>query len=138
MKSEGSISFCIGRLKAGDSDAAPQKLWQRYFRRVVGLARKRLRDVPRAELDEEDIAVMALESLFRGIRAGRFPWLRDRHGIWLALAKIATRKAINQCVRLQAAKRADLHIQPIEVWPDGYEPSLRSAASSFGAHVPSL
>jgi DNA-directed RNA polymerase specialized sigma24 family protein len=119
MNSEGSISRCIGKLRAGDSDAATQKLWQRYFRRVVGLARKRLRDLPRAELDEEDIAVMALESLFRGIRDGQFPWLRDRHSIWPVLATIAARKAINQRIRLQAAKRADLHVRSNQELAEG-------------------
>ena len=44
---EGSITRCIGLLKAGDR-AAAQPLWEAYFRRLVALARARLRALPRA------------------------------------------------------------------------------------------
>jgi hypothetical protein len=37
--SSGSVTHWLGLLKAGDS-AAAQPLWQRYFRRLVGLARR--------------------------------------------------------------------------------------------------
>ena len=37
MPCDGSITVCLQRLKVGDRDAA-QLLWERYFRRLVGLA----------------------------------------------------------------------------------------------------
>jgi hypothetical protein len=37
----GSVTHWIRRLQAGEQ-AACQKLWEGYFRRLVGLARKRL------------------------------------------------------------------------------------------------
>src|SRR5262249_13357 len=58
MPSEGSVTRWIHRLKAGEQ-AALQQLWQRYFRRLVGLARRRLRDAPRTAADEEDVALSA-------------------------------------------------------------------------------
>ena len=46
MSSDGSVTVWIGHLKAGDH-AAAQRLWERYFRKLVRLARARLRDAPR-------------------------------------------------------------------------------------------
>jgi hypothetical protein len=46
MSPEGSVSDWLGQLKGGDADAA-QHLWQRYFARLVGLARLRLQNTPR-------------------------------------------------------------------------------------------
>jgi hypothetical protein len=37
----GSVTHWIQELRAGDPIAA-QKLWERYFRRLVGLARQKL------------------------------------------------------------------------------------------------
>src|SRR5262245_56689393 len=55
MRPEASVTQWIDRLKAGDPDAA-QRLWERYFRRLVGLARRKLRAAPRRAADEEDVA----------------------------------------------------------------------------------
>jgi hypothetical protein len=46
MTSEGSITQCIDALKRGDP-AAAQRIWDVYFHSLVGLARARLRDLPR-------------------------------------------------------------------------------------------
>ena len=46
MSSEGSITSCLGRLKAGDQ-AAAQRLWEAYAHRLITLARTRLRGLPR-------------------------------------------------------------------------------------------
>ena len=54
--SSGSVTHWIGLLEAGDP-AAAQKLWQAYFQRLVGLARKKLRGTPRRAADEEDVAL---------------------------------------------------------------------------------
>jgi hypothetical protein len=41
----GSVIHWIRRLQAGEQEAF-QKLWERYFRRLVGLLRKRLQGHP--------------------------------------------------------------------------------------------
>ena len=41
MSSEGSVTRWVDALQAGDT-AAAQRLWVFYFRRLVGLARKKL------------------------------------------------------------------------------------------------
>ena len=93
--SDGSITHCIGLLKAGDRDAA-RPLWEAYFRRLVALARVRLRTLPRrVAADEEDVALSAFDSFCRRAEAGRFPELEDRDDLWQLLFVLTVRKAIN-------------------------------------------
>jgi RNA polymerase sigma factor (sigma-70 family) len=89
-----SVTQWISALKHGDQSAA-RALWEAYFRRLVGLARGRLRNTPRLIADEEDVALNALDSFCRGARAGRFPRLDDRDDLWQILVVITVRKAID-------------------------------------------
>jgi DNA-directed RNA polymerase specialized sigma24 family protein len=89
---DGSVTRWLGQLQTGDS-AAAQPLWERYFRRLVGLARKRLHGAPRRGRDEEDVALSALKSFFHGAARGRFPDLADRDGLWRLLVVMTCRKA---------------------------------------------
>jgi DNA-directed RNA polymerase specialized sigma24 family protein len=95
MASEGSVSRWIELLKAGDQDAA-QPLWERYFHRLVGLARAKLPDGRRRAADEEDVALSAFNSFCQGIEAGRFPLLTDRDDLWRLLITLTARKAFDQ------------------------------------------
>jgi DNA-directed RNA polymerase specialized sigma24 family protein len=95
VSSEGSVTRWLGRLQAGDH-AAAQRLWERYFRRLVGLARRKLRDAPRRVADEEDVALSAFDSFCRGAEQGRFPQLRDRDDLWRLLFALTARKAFDQ------------------------------------------
>jgi hypothetical protein len=72
MVSAGSVSLWIGRLRAGDPRAA-QQLWERYFRRLVGLARQKLQGTPRGAADEEHVSLVAVVSFCRGAGASRMP-----------------------------------------------------------------
>ena len=93
---EGSITRWIGELQAGARiDEATQGLWERYYDRLVHLARARLRDAPRGPADEEDAALSAFDSFCRGVAAGRFPRLGSRDDLWRILVTI-TRKAADQ------------------------------------------
>jgi DNA-directed RNA polymerase specialized sigma24 family protein len=94
MSSEGSVTNWIGRLQAGDP-AAAQKLWERYFRRLVGLARKKLQNTPRGAADEEDVALSAFAGFCRAAAEGQFPQLTDRDELWRLLVTITARKALN-------------------------------------------
>jgi DNA-directed RNA polymerase specialized sigma24 family protein len=94
MSLEGSVSKWLGPLQAGDS-VAVQRLWERYFERLVGLAHKKLGDLPRRALDEEDIALSVFESFCRGARGGQFPELLDRDNLWALLIVLTARKAFN-------------------------------------------
>jgi len=94
MTTTGSITLWIARLKAGEADA-PGALWAAYFRRLVELARQRLRGLRGAAADEEDVALSAFDSFCRGACAGRFPRLDDRDDLWQLLLMITARKALN-------------------------------------------
>jgi DNA-directed RNA polymerase specialized sigma24 family protein len=97
MVPDDSVTQWIAQLRTGD-DAAAGKLWERYFRRLAGLARKRLLDVPRLPADGEDVALSAFYSLCAGLEQGRFPDLADRDSLWRLLVTITARKA-RQVVR---------------------------------------
>jgi DNA-directed RNA polymerase specialized sigma24 family protein len=104
---DGSITRWIGDLKAG-GDSAAQHLWERYFNRLVHLARSRLRSVRRAGAihDEEDAALSAFDSFCRGAASGRYPQLADRDELWRLLVVITVRKVLGQLKRQSAQKRA--------------------------------
>jgi len=104
MAAEESVSQWIGQLQAGDH-AAAQKLWERYFQRLVGLARKKLQGLPRRAADEEDVALSAFASFCRGAEEGRFPQLHDRDNIWRLLVTITARKASQLAARERCQKR---------------------------------
>jgi DNA-directed RNA polymerase specialized sigma24 family protein len=103
---DGSVTQWIGDLKAG-GDSAAQHLWERYFDRLVHLARARLRSARRAGAieDEEDAALSAFDSFCRGATQGRFPQLADRDDLWGLLVVITVRKVFGQLERQGAQKR---------------------------------
>jgi DNA-directed RNA polymerase specialized sigma24 family protein len=103
---EGSVTRWIGDLVAGDAaGSAAQKLWERYFDRLVHLARDRLRAAPRGPADAEDAALDAFDSFCRGASAGRFPRLDDRDDLWALLVTITARKASAQVRHERRQKR---------------------------------
>jgi DNA-directed RNA polymerase specialized sigma24 family protein len=103
---DGSVTRLIANLKAGD-DSAAQQLWQRYFQRLVHLARSRLRSARRAGTieDEEDAALNAFDSFCRGATGARFPQLADRDDLWRLLVVLTVRKVCGQLERQGADKR---------------------------------
>lgn len=104
MSSPGSVSHWISALKDGDS-AAAQQLWERYYRRLVALARKKLqfRHCPAA--DEEDVVQNAFHSFFHAVAQGRFPQLDDRDSLWRLLVVITANKALQQLRHEHRQKR---------------------------------
>src|SRR5215470_4484760 len=100
---EGSITRWLAQLKTGDARAV-QPLWERYFDRLVRLARKRLcaPGRPLADEDEEDVALSAFHSFCTAAPRGRFPRLDDRDDLWRVLVCVTARKAIDQIDRRSA------------------------------------
>jgi DNA-directed RNA polymerase specialized sigma24 family protein len=103
-EAEGSVTHWIGYLKQGDNSAA-QPLWERYFDRLVRLARGRLAGGRALAADEEDVALSAFDSFCRAAAAGRFPSLADRDDLWKILVVLTVRKAVNLRKRSRRKKR---------------------------------
>ncbi|MCR9296456.1 MAG: sigma-70 family RNA polymerase sigma factor [bacterium] len=124
MLQPGSVTHWIQLLKDGDR-ASAQPLWERYHRRIVGLARTILKQSAHRHADEEDVAQEAFNSFFLAIQKGRLPNLADRNDLWRLLVVITKRKSIDQVRRsrrrstgLEAEKlhsnsqRADTAVEP--------------------------
>jgi DNA-directed RNA polymerase specialized sigma24 family protein len=101
--SSGSFTGWLCQLRQRDR-ASVQKLWEVYFRRLVGLARRKLGELPRRAADEEDVALSAFDSFCRAAEDGRFPHLADRDELWQLLVVITARKA----ARLRAYEGRDM------------------------------
>lgn len=100
---DDDVTIWIAQLNDCDEDAA-RKIWDAYFPKLARLARNRLGQLPKRAADEEDVALSAMNSFFRGFEAGRFK-LDDRNDLWKLLATITIRKVTSQRRRALAAKR---------------------------------
>jgi RNA polymerase sigma factor (sigma-70 family) len=92
MSSVGSVTKWIEQVGHRDQGAA-QQLWERYARRLAGLARAKLKGVRLRAADEEDVVQSAFNSFFLGVEKGRFTKLSDRNNLWPLLVLITARKA---------------------------------------------
>ena len=74
MRPEGSITRWIWELEEGDQAAAQQELWNRYFHRLVVLARTQLGGMPRRVEDEEDVALRTRNRIISRFGKGTVPF----------------------------------------------------------------
>jgi DNA-directed RNA polymerase specialized sigma24 family protein len=137
MSAPGSVTCWLDGLQAGDTGAA-QRLWEGYFRRLVGLARHKLRGAAAGPAGPEDIALSAFDSFCRGAAQGRFPRLADRDDLWQVLVLLTARKAVDAIRSERAQKRGGGRAQPGPAADDG--PGLsavvgREPTPSFAAQV---
>src|ERR1700693_2241291 len=65
-----SVSAWVQRLSGGDKGLPVEKLWERYYGRLVALARAKLGGLPRRVADEEDVAFSAFDSFCQGALGG--------------------------------------------------------------------
>jgi DNA-directed RNA polymerase specialized sigma24 family protein len=116
MNEGGSVTQVIRQMKEGE-EVARQQLWERYFHRLVRLARARLWDTPLQARDEEDVALSVLDTVIRRAAEGRFPRLVDRHNPWSLLVDITKCKAAN-LVRYNEARQPpdgrNVHVSALE------------------------
>ena len=91
----------------------------------------KLGNTPRGCEDEEDVALSALDSFFRGISDRRFPELKDRDNLWSLLATMTARKAINQRKRQMALKRGGKEVR-LAIDADDSGPLLELIDSEIG------
>ncbi len=93
MSADNSVSRWLEGVREGN-DADVQKLWDRYFQRLVRLASARLPGHVRRMSDEEDLALSAFHSFCDRVGRGQFPQLVDRDDLWRLLVTITTRKVV--------------------------------------------
>ena len=77
----------------GAMDAAARLLWERYFDRVVRLARRWLRTAQTGISDVDDVALSAIKRFWHGVSEGEFPRMDDRHNLGRILVTIAACRA---------------------------------------------
>jgi DNA-directed RNA polymerase specialized sigma24 family protein len=140
MPADNSVTHWIGELKHGNREAA-QHLWEKYFHRLVRLAGHKLRGRPLRAADQEDIALSAVDSVFRGIEAGRYPSLADRDDLWRLLMVITAHKVLrmvrNEGRQKRGGKRTVLTQGDV---PEGEEAAIeqilsREPTPEFAAEV---
>jgi DNA-directed RNA polymerase specialized sigma24 family protein len=121
MDASRTVTYWLQQLEAGDP-AAARPLWERYFARLVQLARDKLRGAPRRAADEEDVALSAFDSFCRGVAQGRFPRLNDRDNLWKLLMTLTARKAIDLVQHERRQKRGGGRVggeEELPASPDG-------------------
>lgn len=94
MTTDQSITFFIHELQNGKQDNA-HRIWSHFYRRLLPLARRHLHQRVRRVVDEEDVALRAMEECFRQLQAGYMPSIRNRDNLWVLLVKITERRALN-------------------------------------------
>jgi RNA polymerase sigma-70 factor (ECF subfamily) len=103
MDSSASLSELVRRLRAGD-DALAGEMFQRYARRLIGLARSHLDSHLRQKVDPEDVVQSVYKSFFRRLEAEKVEVL-TWDNLWYLLTVMTLRKCATQAEFLHAARR---------------------------------
>jgi DNA-directed RNA polymerase specialized sigma24 family protein len=118
----GSVTHHIVALKAGDPDAV-HRLWDRYFPRLVRLARLtfRARGDRRLTVAEgsEDAASRAFQRLCTAVAEEDALALSDRDDLWIVLVRMTRDQAIDILRRELAAKRGGGRVVAESVLAEG-------------------
>lgn len=111
MREQNSLAELVRRIRAGD-DAAAGPMFDRFARRLIGLARKQIRPQLRTKVDPEDVVQSVYRTFFRRLKAGRIQ-LGDWGNVWSLLTVITMRKCAKTNEHYRAARRS----APIEMSP---------------------
>ncbi len=129
----GSVTQFFGQLRTGDA-AAAGALWERFFPRMLALARRTLVGRPQRVADADDAALSAFASFCDRVRAGEYD-VDGRDDLWGLLAVITANKARMQVRRETALKRGGGRVRGEDdlVRPDGSPLPLDEAAAALPA-----
>jgi RNA polymerase sigma-70 factor (ECF subfamily) len=103
MPPNPSFADLMARLRAGDPEAA-QQVFQRFARRLIGLAGTRLDGLLRQKVDPDDVMQSAFRSFFSRQADGQFE-LQSWDSLWALLAVITIRKCGRVSERYYSAAR---------------------------------
>jgi RNA polymerase sigma-70 factor (ECF subfamily) len=129
MNDDSSFADLMGRLRAGDEDAAA-RVFDSFARRLVELARQHLDGRLRQKVDPEDVVQSAYRSFFVRYRDGQFTLL-SWDSLWGVLTRITVRKCVNRAEHFRAARRDVRREVPLEPTPGEI-----AAVGQFFAHEP--
>jgi RNA polymerase sigma-70 factor, ECF subfamily len=118
MDEDARFDDLIGRLRAGDQAAATE-VFQRFSRRLIGLARTRLEGSLRQKVDAEDVMLSALRTFFRRHGEGQFS-VPGWDELWRLLSLITLRKC-GRAVEYYLAECRDVRReagQPLQLTDD--------------------
>lgn len=99
-----SVTNLLIKLKQKDSRAADE-IWNKYFTRLIPLARNKLAGLRGRNLDEEDVLVSVFDRFFRAVEENRFARLNDRNDLWQILLMLTERQVKDQYRKENAQKR---------------------------------
>lgn len=133
MPDSTRVSHWIDLVKEGDAEAT-NRIWGRYFGRLVRAVRPKVLGGDRAVSDEEDIVLSVFDSFYAAAERGRFPDLADRDDLWRLLMRMAARKVVDKRRHDRRQRRGgDVDVRSLDA-PDsvldviGEEPSPEFAA----------
>jgi RNA polymerase sigma-70 factor, ECF subfamily len=89
--------------QAGDENAA-REIFERYFERLLALARRRISQRLASRVDPEDVVQSAFRTFFGRYKAGQFT-IQDSEDVCKLLARITVHKTLRQIAFHKAAKR---------------------------------
>ena len=99
-----NITHWLLHLAEGNEDVA-ETIWNDYFAKLVKLARRKLDGIPNRDFDEEDVALSAMHSFYKGMAANKFANVQNREDLWKLLVTITGRKAMTKRRAHYAQKR---------------------------------
>jgi len=123
MSNPGSISILLEELRTGDEPAFEQ-FFDRFFDRLKSVARKRVSVRDRKVVDDEDLAVWAMNTFQRCVRDGMYPKIRNRQDVWKFLVSILERKSVDHIRRQHAEKRGGGEVRGESVFEDQNQPRV--------------
>ncbi len=107
MPSDSSFEDLMAQLKIGDNNAA-NKVFHRFARQLVGLARQQLDTQIRQKVDPEDVTQSVFRSFFAHQAAGELVDLETWDSLWAMLVVMTLRKCRRQNAFFYADRR-DVH-----------------------------
>lgn len=129
-KNPNSVTLSYELLRKGDG-AAAEKIWSRFFDRLVSVARRAMQTSNRRVADEEDVASTVLASLCSQAERGQLPDIHNRDDLWRMLLARLRNEVVDHVRNDARAKRGSGRVRGDSVWGtsigldgvDGLEPT---------------
>jgi len=109
-----SFEKLLDAMQKGD-DLAFDTFFKQYYDRLVQYAKKKIGTFPLRTLDEEDVALSAMNSLFNSLRENRIE-AQSSVELWQILLTITKRKLINLREGQHTLKRGGGNVRGDSIW----------------------